>query len=116
MAVWLVLSALVLLTMALLAWIFRPFLLSGLDLIAEATGSRASALAVTAVGLLALIWIFIWMLFPIFVYFGLRDLRRRTAALDATTRMCARYLARLDNDRFISKLSSSPEDPPPGSH
>lgn len=112
--IWLVLAAMALLALGIFAWFDRRFLLSGLDIVAEATGSRTTALLALAFGFLALVWVLVWMLFPIFVYLGLRDLRRRTAALDLNTRLCASHLARLAEERHGSRSSPSSEPQPPG--
>ena len=90
-AVWIAIAG-VLAVLLVLGFIYRHYLLSGLDLVAEATGSRTSAALCLALALLALVWLLVWLLFPIFVYFGLRDLRRRTAELDRTMKLCAQHL------------------------
>ena len=56
----------------------------------------------------------VWMLFPIFVYVGLKDLRRRTAELDRTTKLCAHHLARAAADRDAAKIDDAPAQPEPG--
>jgi hypothetical protein len=113
-AVWLTVAALLVLVLLVLGYFYRRFLLSGLDLVAEATGSRMTAALSLALGLLALIWLLVWMLFPIFVYFGLRDLRRRTAELDRTTKLCAQHLARAAADRPAAKIDDAPAQQQPG--
>ena len=87
-AVWIATAALSA-GLLVLGFCYRHFLLSGLDLVAEATGGRTSAALCLALALLALVWLSVWLLFPIFVYFGLRDLRRRTAELDRTMKLYA---------------------------
>jgi hypothetical protein len=81
--------------MLLLVFLYRRFLLSGLDLVGEATGGRTSAALCLLLGLLVLIWLLVWLLFPLFVYLGMRDLRRRTAELDQTMKLCAQHLTRI---------------------
>src|ERR1700690_1893664 len=85
-AVWLAVVGLVASVVLAVGYHYRHFLLSGFDLAAEDTGRRMTALLCLALVLLALAWMFVWMLFPIFVYFGMKDLRRRTAELDRTTK------------------------------
>lgn len=108
-AVWLAIVAVAVLSLVVLAYLYRRFLLSGLDLVAEATGSRKTAAVCLALAVVALLWLLVWMLFPIFVYFGLKDLRRRTAELDRTTKLCAQHLARVTADRPISNTHDLPE-------
>ena len=110
----LALAAVALLSLGLLAWFYRRFLLSGLDIVAESTGSRTTALLTLALGFLAILWVLIWLLFPIFVYLGLRDLRRRTAELDLNARLCAHHLARLAEGRHGSPSLPSPDGQSPG--
>jgi hypothetical protein len=81
--------------MLLLVFFYRRFLLSGLDLVGEATGGRTSAALCLLLGLLILIWLLVWLLFPLFVYLGMRDLRRRTVELDRTMKLCAQHLTRI---------------------
>jgi len=107
-AIWLVLAAVGVLALLVLGILYRRHLLSGVDLVAEVTGGRMSALLSLALGLLVLAWIFVWLLFPIFVYFGLRDLRRRTADLERTTELCARHLAQLTAEQQGSKPQPVP--------
>src|SRR5690242_13009016 len=110
-AIWLILAAVgVLLIIGFGLW-YRRFLLSGLDLVAEATGGRTSALlAVVAIVLLAA-GLLVWMLLPFFVYLGLRDLRRRTAELARTTRLCAHHLARANAQGQMAG-APTPSQPP----
>src|SRR5436190_3261306 len=87
-AMWLALAA-----VAVLMLVYRRFLLSGLDLVAEATGSRWTAVLSLALGLLVLSSVLAWMLLPFFIYFGVRDLRRHAAELERATNLCARHLS-----------------------
>lgn len=107
-AVWIGTVALVV-VLLVLACIYRRFLLSGLNLVAEGTGSRTSAALCLAGALLALAWLLVWLLFPIFVYFGLRDLRRRTAELDRTMKLCAQHLARTTAELPAAKVENPPQ-------
>jgi hypothetical protein len=76
-----------------LGYVFRGHVLSGLDLVAEATGGRGIALGVIVVSLIALACAFLWMLFPLILYLGLRDLRHRTTELNETIKGCVGHLA-----------------------
>ena len=111
---WLVGSAVVLLALLVAGYIYRGHVLSALDFIAEATGSRTTAALSVAGGLLVLLWLLLWMLFPIVVYFGLRDLRRRTAELDETTRLCVRHLAQLNAERDLARAQRTESGKAPG--
>jgi hypothetical protein len=93
-AIWLALAA-----VAVLLLVYRRFLLSGLDLVAEATGNRWTAVLSLALGLLVLSSVLAWMCLPIVIYFGLRDLRRHAAELERATNLCARHLSQLADDR-----------------
>jgi hypothetical protein len=68
-------------------------------LVAEATGSRWTALLSLTLGLLALSSVLAWMFLPVFIYFGLRDLRRHAAELERATNLCAHHLSQLAADR-----------------
>ena len=111
--VWLAIATIAVLSLLVLGCFYRRFLLSGLDLVGEATGGRISAALALALGLLALVWVFVWMAFPIFVYFGMRDLRRRTAQLDRTTKLCAHYLSRVTAEQQGAKIDDVPEEKEP---
>ena len=93
--VWVAVMGLVALTLGLLGYRFRGHLSSGFGLVAEATGGSTTAVLSLTFALLALVCVFFWMIFPILVYLGLKDLRRRTAKLDQTTQRCVRHLAQL---------------------
>jgi hypothetical protein len=107
-------SAAVLAALLVLAFFLRHFLLSALDLVAEGTGSRTSAALCLLGGLLVLALLLVWVLFPIFVYFGLRDLRRRTAELDRTMKLCAQGLARTAAEPPAHKVVDALEQKGPG--
>ncbi len=106
-AVWIATAA-VLAVLIVLGFLYRRFLLSGLDLVAEGTGSRTSAALCLALAFLVLAWLLVWLLFPLFVYFGLRDLRRRTAELDRTMKLCAQHLARTKSESTAAKVEDTP--------
>ena len=107
-------SAAVLTVLLAVGFCYRHFLLSGLDLVAEATGSRKSAALCLVVVLLALLWLFVWLLLPLFVYFGLRDLRQRTAELDRTMKLCAQLLTRTTAEPPAPKIEEMPRQQGPG--
>lgn len=73
---------------------YRRFILSGLDLVAAGTGGRTSAALCLLLALLVLAWLLVWLSFPLFVFFGLRALSRRTAELDRTLKSCVQQLER----------------------
>lgn len=100
------LAAIVALSLAAVGYAYRSRLMSGFDLLVEATGSATSAVWILVGSVLALAWITVWMLFPILVYLELRRLGRRANELDQITRLCARHLARLSGNRDM------PQDPP----
>jgi hypothetical protein len=113
-SIWLIIAAVVGLSFVVLVCVYRRFLLSGLDLVAEATGSRLTAALSLTFVLLVLAWTLVWMLFPIFVYFSLKDLRRRAAELERATSSCASLLAQLAAERHESKPQPAPEPQAPG--
>ncbi|MFO1501909.1 MAG: hypothetical protein U1G07_26625 [Verrucomicrobiota bacterium] len=92
---WLGSIAVAALLLAGLTYLLWARLRAAFDLLVEATGSAGAAWACVAAGLLALACILLWVLFPVLVYFGLRNLSRRAAELEQTTKICARHLARL---------------------
>lgn len=96
---WGAVTGIILLALVITGYIYRGHVLSALDFVGDVTGGRTTA-ALTFLGaLLILVWLVFWLLFPFAVYFGLRDLRRRTAELDETTRLCVRHLAQLTAER-----------------
>ena len=78
--------------------VYRRFLFSGLDLVAEATGGRWTALLSLVLGVLVLAALLAWLFLPFFILFSLRELRRTTAELERGTNLCARHLAQLAAD------------------
>ncbi len=93
--IWMGLAAVVLIGLVSLAYFNRALLRWGYDLLVEETGSHTAAFGCLAAGLLALLWLALWILFPLVVFAGFRELRRRTVELEETTRLCARHLAQL---------------------
>lgn len=108
---WFILPAVLLLLLVGVGFWYRRFLLSGLDLVGEATGGRTSALLAVAAIVLVIAGLLIWMLLPFFLYFGLKDLRRRTAELAHTTRLCAHHLAQARAERQEVLRPSPPAQP-----
>jgi hypothetical protein len=92
---WLSLAAVILLALGALVYWYRTPVLAGYDILLEETGSHAAAMVALVVSLALLVWAALWILLPIVFYIGLRDLRRRTADLDETMKLCARHLAAL---------------------
>ena len=105
--VWAEIAAAVVIGLAILAFVYRAPLGWAFDILAEETGSMTAAIVCLGVALLALLWAALWLLFPIVVFLGLRDLRRRTSEVDATTELCARHLAYL-----VEKRGRFPERSP----
>jgi hypothetical protein len=99
-ALWITLPFLAILALGALGYAYRIRLKVGLDFLVEETGSRTMAALCLILALFTLVCLLLWMLFPLLVYLGLKDLRRRTSELDETTRVCARHLARLADDRI----------------
>lgn len=93
--VWLGFAAIVPITLAVLGYVYRGRLLSAFDLLAEGVGGNATAAWTLAGVLVLLLWVAVWIFFPIFVYLELKHLGRRAAELDETARLCLRHLARL---------------------
>ena len=97
----LIVAGLVLLALGLAAYSFRGHLTSAFGFITEATGSKTNAVLSLVVALCVLVCLvtclFAWLVFPIIVFFGLKDLRRRTAELDRTTRLLADLVARRES-------------------
>jgi hypothetical protein len=114
-AIWLTVSVLLILALASLGYYYRAHVLAGLDLIGEATGGRTTAALSVAGAVLVLAIVLAWVLFPIIVLFGFRELRRHTAELDETTRSCVTQLAQLATDRGPGHApKESASNPPPG--
>lgn len=93
--IWIGVGALVVIGLASLAYFNRALLRWGYDLLVEETGSHTAALGALAAGCVALLWLALWILFPVVVFAGFLQLRRRTVELEETTRLCARHLAQL---------------------
>jgi hypothetical protein len=107
--VWVTVASLVALTIGLVGYRFRGHLSSAWGLVAEAMGGRTAAALILTLALFVLVCVFFWMILPILVYLGLKDLRRRTAKLDQTTQLCVRHLAQLTADHDVTKPEPAPE-------
>ena len=105
----LALALLAVLTLIFLGYWFRGHISSGFGFVAEATGGRTAAVLSLVLILFILVCAFFWMILPIIVFFGLRDLRRRTAELDQTSRLCVRHLAQLTANQDVSEPKTTPE-------
>lgn len=81
---------LVIAALAYLGYRYRGHVLSAFGYVTDATGSKTNAALTVALALAILICLFFWFIFPIVVYLGLRDLRRRTAELDETIQLALR--------------------------
>jgi hypothetical protein len=90
---WLVVAGIAIIVLGTLGYIYRTRVRLGLDVLVDETGSRTMAVLCVVLSLLVLCCLLLWMVFPLLVYLGLKDLRRRTSELDETTRACARHLA-----------------------
>jgi hypothetical protein len=118
--IWLAVAAGAGLSMGVAGYLYRSTLLAGFDRLVDEAGSRPVAVACLAAALVVLVWVALWMALPILVYIGLKDLRRRAAELNETTKLCARHLARLTrspapprNGEWTKPASTEP--PPEGS-
>ena len=96
--IWIAVAGIAIIASGALAYVYRARLRLGLGLLVDETGSKSMAALCLVLGLFVLVCLVLWMLFPLLVYTGLKDLRRRTSELDETTRLCARHLARLTDD------------------
>jgi hypothetical protein len=81
--------------LAILAYLYRTPLRAGFDLLVEETGGARAAVVCLVLALALAAWLVVWLILPILVWRALRDLRRRAAELDETTKLCARHLSRL---------------------
>jgi hypothetical protein len=112
----LALAGILVVGLAAFGYVYRGHVLSALDFVGDVTGGRTTAALSLVGGVLVLVWLLLWILFPIVVYLGLKDLRRRTAEVEETTRLCVRHLARLtaDHDCPPAKSESGPSKIRPG--
>jgi hypothetical protein len=107
--VWSIVAGLALLTLVFFSYWYRSYLFSGFGLVVEATGGRTLAVLSLALALFVLVCFFFWMIFPMLVYFGLRDIRRRTAKLDQTTRLCLRHIAQIPPQQEVPTSEPEPK-------
>lgn len=94
----LMVAGLVLVVLSYFAYRYRGHLSSAFGWLAQETGGKTLAILVIGLGLWILVCGIFWLIFPILVYFGLKDLRRRTAQLDQTLQMYGRNLTLPAND------------------
>lgn len=106
----LVLAGIVVLLLVILGFVYRGQLLTALDLADDVTGSRPLTIVCLAFCLFMIVCLIFWMLLPIILYLGLRDLNRRAANLDQSMRLCADYLAQLRNDQAVPRENSPTEE------
>jgi hypothetical protein len=97
------------LALAALGYRFRGHVSSAFGSLAEAVGGKMFAALSLALALFLVVCLVFWMIFPILVYFGLRDLRRHTARLHETAQRSLQHLAQLTAQRDISKAEPAPE-------
>jgi hypothetical protein len=107
--IWAIVGGVIALTLAWLGYRFRGHLSSAFGSLADATGGKTIAVLCLALAVFVLVCIFFWMVFPILIYFGLKDLRRRTARLDQTTQVFVQQLAQLSTQQDVAKSESAPE-------
>lgn len=100
--IWLAVGVACLMCLVVLAYLWRRFIFSGLDLVAEATGNRTTAFIAVVFTLFAFISVLLWMLLPLFVCLGLRKLSHRMDQLDRTVFLCSGETDRLTMDREAS--------------
>jgi hypothetical protein len=82
--IWLSASLVGLLIFVYLGYRYRGHVSSAFGWISEETGGDTMAVLVIVLALVGLVYAFFCLIFPIIVYFGLRDLRRRTAEIEKT--------------------------------
>ena len=112
--VWIVAGGLVALGLGVLGYRYHGHLASAFGFLADATGGRMIAVLSLALALLVLVCLFFWMIFPLLVYLGLKDLRRRITRLDQTTQLCAGHLAQLTTEPDVPQPEPQPEPKTPG--
>jgi hypothetical protein len=96
--VWLSAFAFGILVLAYLGYRYRGHVSSAFGWISEETGGKTMAVLTIALTLCAVVYALFCLILPIIVYFGLRDLRRRTAHLEETMQTFVRLLGRDAND------------------
>jgi hypothetical protein len=107
--VWATVFGLLAIAIGFIGYRFRGHLSSGFGFLAEATGNKTIAVLSLVLAVLILLCIFAWMVFPILVYLGLKDLRHRTARLDQTAQRSMQYLAQLTAHQNTVKPDPTPE-------
>jgi len=84
---------------------FRHEIVQAFQLLAGFLGSAMVAFGVVTVAVIFLIWCGLWLLFPVFVYFGFRDLQRKAEAVELATQSCARTLGQIQEQAKEKALS-----------
>ena len=99
--VWLSASLLGLLVLAYFGYRYRAHVSSAFGWISEETGGKAMGVLTIALTLCGLVYAFFCLIFPIIVYVGLRDLRRRMAEIEKTLQTFVSLSTREANDRRV---------------
>ena len=107
-------AGIVVLSLVILGCVYRGHLFSALDLVDEATGNRTITVLSLVFLLLALVCMALWMILPMILYLGLKDLGRRTASLDQTMRLFISHLAQPKPVADVPQTRPAPEEKPPG--
>jgi hypothetical protein len=100
---WVAVCVLALLFLAYFAYRHRAHVSSAFGWISEETGGKTIAVLTIALTLCGLVYGLFCFIFPILVYSGLRDLRRRTAEIEQTIQMCAKTLTGEGSERKSNK-------------
>ena len=108
--IWGTIAGVLALALVILGYRHRGHLSSAFGYLTDATGGRTIAILSLIAAFFLLACFVFWLVFPILVYLGLRDVRRRTARLDQTLELCGQQLVWLTGQRDAAKL-----DPPPPS-
>ena len=112
--VWAAIAGLVVLALGILSYRFRGHLSSGFGLLADATGGRTVAVLCLILALFVLVCTVCWMSLPILLFFGLSDLRRRSARLEQSAALCVRHLAQLSSREHFPASEPEPQPKAPG--
>jgi hypothetical protein len=108
---WLIITVVVALSLGTLGYFYRGRVFASLELVDEATGNRTLTLLSVALAVVLLICVALWMVLPVIVYCGLKDLNRRATALDQTMRLCLHQFAPPTSNREAPPPDSKPKEP-----
>lgn len=111
--VWLVITTIALLSLITLGFCHRGHVLSLVEIVAEGTGGKTTAVLSLALGLVILVCLILWLLLPIILYFTLKNLGRRTAELQQSVKDCLPHLTRLAATLEPPPTKPLPEQKPP---